>query len=65
MRNDLRQKLIYAMFEAIYTKGYHASNLNEILKNVNISKGGLYHHFISKKELTLASIEEVLGDAIA
>ena len=53
------------MFEAIYTKGYHASNLNEILKNVNISKGGLYHHFISKKELTLASIEEVLGDAIA
>jgi len=65
MKNDLRQKLIHAMFEAIYTKGYHASNLNEILKNAGISKGGLYHHFASKKELTIASIEEVLGNAIA
>jgi len=64
MKNDLREKLINAMFEAIYTKGYHASNLNEILKNAEISKGGLYHHFASKKELTIAAIEEVLGNAI-
>ncbi len=64
MKNDLRDKLITAMFEAIYTKGYHASNLNEILKNSEISKGGLYHHFASKKELTIASIEEVLGKTI-
>lgn len=65
MKNDLRQKLIHAMFEAIYTKGYHASNLNEILKNAGISKGGLYHHFTSKKELSIAAIEEVLGNAIS
>jgi TetR/AcrR family transcriptional repressor of nem operon len=64
MKSDLREKLIYAMFEAIYTKGYHASNLNEILKNAGISKGGLYHHFNSKKELTIAAIHEVLGDAM-
>lgn len=64
MKNDLREKLINAMFEAIYTKGYHASNLNEILKNAGISKGGLYHHFASKKELTIAAIEEVLGKSI-
>ncbi len=64
MKNDLRKKLIHAMFEAIYTKGYHASNLNEILKNAGISKGGLYHHFSSKQELTIAAIEEVLGEAI-
>ncbi len=64
MKNDLRTKLIHAMFEAIYTRGYHASNLNEILKNAGISKGGLYHHFSSKQELTIAAIEEVLGNAI-
>lgn len=64
MKNDLREKLINAMFEAIYTKGYHASNLNEILKNADISKGGLYHHFASKKDLTIAAIEEVLGKSI-
>ncbi|MDF1881828.1 TetR/AcrR family transcriptional regulator [Sulfurimonas sp. MAG313] len=65
MKIDLREKLINAMFEAIYTKGYHASNLNDILKNAGISKGGLYHHFTSKKELSIAAIEEVLGKAIS
>jgi len=64
MQIDLRHRLIEAMFEAIYTKGYHASNLNAILKDVGTSKGGMYHYFSSKKELTLCAIDEVLNRAI-
>ncbi len=64
MKADIRTKLITAMFEALYTKGYHASNLNQILKDAGISKGGLYHHFSSKKELTLSAINEVLSQAL-
>lgn len=64
MKKTLRDRLIVAMFEAIYTKGYHASNLNEILKGLSASKGGMYHHFKSKKELTLCAINEVLDSAV-
>ena len=52
------------MFQAIYKRGYHASSLNEILKEIGSSKGGMYHHFKSKKELTLVAINEVLDAAV-
>jgi len=64
LKTDLKHRLIEAMFQAIYTKGYHASNLNAILKELGTSKGGMYHHFSSKKELTLAAINQVLNRAI-
>lgn len=58
---NLRQKLIETMFVALYTKGYHALNLNQLLADAGTSKGGMYHHFTSKKALALESIETVLG----
>lgn len=60
----VKNKLIETMFNSLYTKGYSASKLNDILSISGVSKGGMYHHFKSKKDLALASIELVLGGAI-
>jgi len=61
---NIRQDLIFTMFETLYTEGYHACNLNAVLKKAGTSKGGMYHHFDSKQTLAIASIEDVLGEFI-
>lgn len=61
---NLRQKLLITMFESLYHQGYHALNLNAVLKEAGTSKGGMYHYFPSKKALALESIETVLGSYI-
>ena len=61
---NIRQDLISTMFKTLYTEGYHACNLNDVLKRAGTSKGGMYHHFDSKQSLALASIEDVLGSFI-
>lgn len=60
MNNDVREQLILTMFASLYQEGYHACNLNDLLKRAGSSKGGLYHYFGSKKELALESIKSVL-----
>ncbi|XOB62086.1 TetR/AcrR family transcriptional regulator [Campylobacterota bacterium DY0563] len=56
--NDTRDKLIDAAFLEIYTNGYHGASISSILKNAGVPKGSLYHFFKSKKELSLAVINE-------
>jgi TetR/AcrR family transcriptional repressor of nem operon len=60
MKNNVRDQLIHTMFISLYHEGYHACNLNDLLNRAGSSKGGLYHYFGSKKELTLESIKTVL-----
>lgn len=60
MKNDVREQLIHTMFTSLYHEGYHACNLNDLLSRAGSSKGGLYHYFGSKKELTLESIKTTL-----
>lgn len=54
----LRDNLLDIAYEEFYTNGYSATGLNVILKKANVAKGGLYHHFKSKKELVIAIINE-------
>ncbi len=53
-----RNKLLDIAFEEIYTNGYHATSIDKILKKASMNKGSMYHFFKSKKELTLAIINE-------
>lgn len=55
---SLRDKILDIAYEEIYTNGYNATGLNTILQKANVAKGGLYHHFSSKKELIIAIINE-------
>jgi TetR/AcrR family transcriptional regulator, transcriptional repressor for nem operon len=53
-----RDKLLDVTFEEIYHNGYAATSVDKILKQASMNKGSMYHFFKSKKELTLAMINE-------
>lgn len=59
-----REKLLDVAFDEIYHNGYSATSVDTILKKANMNKGSMYHFFKSKKELTLAVIEERLDSHI-
>lgn len=53
-----RDKLLDIALEEIYQNGYHGTSIDKILKKASMNKGSIYHFFKSKKELTLAIINE-------
>lgn len=57
---ETRGKILMAAFDEIYQRGFQAASLNNILKNTNITKGALYHHFKNKMELGYAVVDEVI-----
>ena len=56
--STVREKLIEATFEEVFTKGYKAASLANILNRAEVKKGAMYHYFSSKKEMVLAMIKE-------
>lgn len=59
-KQTTREKLLDITFEEIYINGYTATSVDTILNKAKITKGSMYHHFKSKKELVLAMITERL-----
>lgn len=59
---ETRFELLQAAFKEIYVNGFQAASLNRILKNVNLTKGALYHHFSSKKDLGLSVVDEMISE---
>lgn len=59
-----RELLLKIAYDEIYQNGYQATSVDKILKKANMNKGSMYHFFKSKKELTLAMIEEYVGEYI-
>ena len=57
---ETREKILMAAFEEIYSFGFQAASLSKILKDTGATKGALYHHFKSKKELGYAVLDEVI-----
>ena len=59
-KTSTRDKLIYAMADALQRKGLHGVGLNELLEVAGAPKGSLYHHFPGgKSELAVAAIEHI------
>ena len=61
MANDklnTKQKVIMATQELMTSRGYSATTVDEIIKYAGVSKGGFYHAFKSKEELTLVALED-------
>lgn len=56
--SDVRNRLIDATFQEVFTSGYAGASLANILKRAGVKKGAMYHYFSSKKEMVLAMIEE-------
>lgn len=57
---ETRGKILMAAFEEIYQRGFQAASLSNILKNTEITKGALYHHFKNKMELGYAVVDEII-----
>ncbi len=53
-----RQALLDAAFTEIYRTGFQSASLDAILADSGVTKGALYHHFGSKRELGYAVVEE-------
>jgi TetR/AcrR family transcriptional repressor of nem operon len=55
-----RQRIIEAAFREMHRHGYQGMRLDDVLATAGITKGGLYHHFGSKKALAHAVIDTVI-----
>ncbi|WP_027399870.1 TetR/AcrR family transcriptional regulator [Anaerovorax odorimutans] len=57
-KTDSREKMIEAASRLFQLQGYHATGLNEILRESQAPKGSLYYYFPNgKEELALSAIE--------
>jgi AcrR family transcriptional regulator len=63
--DETRAKILMAAFDEIYQRGFQAASLSNILKNTNITKGALYHHFNNKMELGYAVVDEVIHTTLS
>ncbi|HTN17865.1 MAG TPA: TetR/AcrR family transcriptional regulator [Chitinophagaceae bacterium] len=55
-----RQMILQKAFALIYTKGYQATSIDDILATTQVTKGAFYYHFKNKDDMGLALIAEVL-----
>ncbi len=54
-----RQEIMQTALKMFMEKGYEKTTTNDILKALNLSRGGLYHHFESKEAILDAAIKEL------
>ena len=53
---ETQEKIIQAALELFVRKGYHGTSITDIMNKVGLTKGSLYAHFKSKRELSLRII---------
>lgn len=70
--SDSRSELLKTAAELIWRGSYNSTSVDQICAACGIKKGSFYHHFASKEELTVASLEygwgcfkEMLDDAFS
>ena len=52
------EKILNTSAKLFIEKGYEQTSIKDILDELNLSKGGLYHHFKSKEEILEAVIQK-------
>lgn len=56
-----KQEIIEVALKLFISKGYEETSTNDIMEMLNISRGGLYHHFGSKEEILDSAITTLLS----
>ncbi len=59
MINNTNEKIRYIAFRLFLEKGYEATNLREICKEVDIKVASLYYYYQSKKELFFSIYDDI------
>jgi TetR/AcrR family transcriptional regulator, transcriptional repressor for nem operon len=57
---ETRFSILQKSFELIYTKGYQATSIDDIIATTHVTKGAFYYHFKTKEDMGLAIISEIL-----
>jgi len=60
-----RKKILEAAQRLIYTKGYEAMSIQDLLDDLRISKGAFYHYFSSKQDLLEAFVERMAEESMS
>jgi AcrR family transcriptional regulator len=55
-----KKRIIEAAYTIFYKKGFHSSTMDDIAKEVGVSKGTLYSYFNSKEELLQIAANQAL-----
>lgn len=61
-RAATRRALIQATIDCLIERGYHGTSTGEVLKRIGISRGALTHHYASKADLMLATMDQLYAD---
>jgi AcrR family transcriptional regulator len=56
---ETRRRIVQAARELVVERGYAGVSTSEIQRRARVSRGGLYHHFASKRQLMAAVIEAI------
>ena len=51
-----KENILKAALRIFLEKGYNAASINDVAKESNFTKGGLYHHFQNKEHLFIETI---------
>ena len=63
--SSMKERIIDAAIDLFYQKGYFATSLNDVAKNIGIRKASIYHHYPSKESLLVNILQTVLVDLAA
>lgn len=58
-----RKEILDVVRKLVYTKGYEAMSIQDILDSLKISKGAFYHYFDSKQSLLDGLVEKMLEES--
>lgn len=56
-QHQSKTKLLDATIKVVRTKGYNATRIEDVCAEAGVTKGSFFHHFKSKDDLALASME--------
>ena len=61
--HDTRERILASARELIYTRSYADVGVAQICAAADVKKGSFYHFFPSKRDLTLAVLDDAYADA--
>ena len=59
---ETREKLLDAAECLLLVEGYSRTSVDAVCEKASLTKGGLYHHFKTKEDLAIATLERWLAD---
>jgi len=64
IRHETRDHILTIARELFYSKGYHATSIEQVAQQAAISKGLLYHYFKGKEDLLAALVDGRITDLL-